>query len=144
MRCLTLSSALLNAGYKVSRSHAEAGSVKTDAPRSFVYDMVREWIKTNPVRLDKMSENSPSRVLVAKPMTHTVDLTLHSDAATYLEKGTKVHYQMNPLPNWGPAARARSVKVDQEQGKRKNEEEEVAAEPKRAKIEEEEEAAMNA
>ena len=46
------SSALLNAGYKVSRSHACAGSVKTDAPRSFIFDIMREYIKQNPVKME--------------------------------------------------------------------------------------------
>jgi tRNA (guanine26-N2/guanine27-N2)-dimethyltransferase len=58
-------SALLNAGYKVSRSHASQGSLKTDAPRQFLFDMVREYAKTSPIRIDKISENSPARVLNA-------------------------------------------------------------------------------
>lgn len=63
-----ISSALLNAGYKVSRSHASSGSVKTNAPRSFIYDIIREYIKTHPVRMDKIPENSKARPLIAKPM----------------------------------------------------------------------------
>ena len=62
-------SALLNAGYKVSRSHASSGSLKTDAPRSFLFDIVREYAKTNPVRLDKIAENSPAKVLNAGEQT---------------------------------------------------------------------------
>ena len=58
-------SALLNAGYKVSRSHASQGSLKTDAPRQFLFDMVREYAKTQPVRVDKIGEKSPARVLNA-------------------------------------------------------------------------------
>lgn len=63
------SSALLNAGYKVSRSHASSGSVKTDAPRSFVNDIVREYIKTHPVRMDRLGENSKARPFIEKAMT---------------------------------------------------------------------------
>jgi tRNA (guanine26-N2/guanine27-N2)-dimethyltransferase len=74
----SISSALLNAGYKVSRSHASSGSIKTDAPRSFLFDMVREYIKTNPVRLDKVAEGSPVRRMVAKPMTWVVPFALSS------------------------------------------------------------------
>jgi hypothetical protein len=68
-RLADCSSALLNAGYKVSRSHALAGSIKTDAPRSFVHDIMREFIKTNPVRMDKVPEGNPARVLLAKEQT---------------------------------------------------------------------------
>ncbi|WVQ99259.1 N2,N2-dimethylguanosine tRNA methyltransferase [Kwoniella sp. CBS 9459] len=123
-------SALLNAGYKVSRSHALAGAVKTDAPRSFIYDILREDIKTNPVRMDKIPEGSPARVLLAKPMTHTIDFTPHPDVA--LERtGKETFYQLNPLPNWGPAPRAKSIQVTitttTPEGKRKIEQVEVDA-----------------
>ncbi|RSH79757.1 RNA methyltransferase tRNA(m5U54)methyltransferase [Apiotrichum porosum] len=150
----TVVSALLNAGYKVSRSHAIGGSVKTNAPRSFVLDILREGLKTNPVRLDKVAENSPVRRLIAKPMTHTVDLTLNPDAKLFERDRSTVFYQLNPLPNWGPAPRARTVQVNEDgsevPNKRKSEDgeaHEAEAEAKRAKVEAEaddEEAAMNA
>lgn len=152
MTLLTFSSALVNAGFKVSRSHALSGSIKTDAPRSFIFDMVREQVKANPVRLDKVSETSPTRPLLAKPMTHTVDFTLHPEAKKFDNKAQKVVlYQENPLPNWGPGSRARDAKTS----KRKAEEEGAVveeAEVKRSKVEteaepvvvDEEEAAMNA
>ncbi|WWC61691.1 N2,N2-dimethylguanosine tRNA methyltransferase [Kwoniella dejecticola CBS 10117] len=104
-------SALLNAGYKVSRSHAQAGAIKTNAPRSFIYDILREEAKTNPIRIDKIAEGSPARVLIAKAMTHTIDFTPHPDAS--LERtGKETFYQINPLPNWGPAPRAKSIQVN--------------------------------
>jgi tRNA (guanine26-N2/guanine27-N2)-dimethyltransferase len=62
-------SALLNGGYKISRSHASPGSIKTNAPCSFMYDIVREHVKENPVRMDKIPEKSPSRYALLKPMT---------------------------------------------------------------------------
>ena len=61
-----VASALLNAGYRVSRSHAAAGSVKTDAPGDFIFDIIREWIKTNPVKMANVKENSPTRHLLEK------------------------------------------------------------------------------
>ena len=60
-------SALLNAGYQVSRSHACAGSIKTDAPTSFVFDILREWIKSNPVKMSNVKQNSPTRALLETP-----------------------------------------------------------------------------
>ena len=62
----SVASALLHAGHKISRSHACPGSLKTDATRRQVHDVFRSWIKTNPVRMDKVAELSPSRVLLAK------------------------------------------------------------------------------
>lgn len=63
------SSALLNANYTVSRSHAQPGSIKTDAPRVFVHDIIREWIKLNPVKMSNVKENSPAKVLLSKEQT---------------------------------------------------------------------------
>jgi len=60
------SSALLNAGNRVSRSHACPGSLKTDAPLREVHDIIRTWIKEHPVRLDKIGEKSPARRLLSK------------------------------------------------------------------------------
>lgn len=37
-------SALCNAGYRVSATHARAGALKTDAPYSVVWDILRQWI----------------------------------------------------------------------------------------------------
>lgn len=62
----TVASALLNAGYKVSRSHCVAGSLKTDAPREVVHDVFRKWIESNPVKLDNIKEGNPARVALAK------------------------------------------------------------------------------
>lgn len=158
----SLVSALLNAGYKVSRSHALSGSIKTNAPRSFVFDMIRETVKTNPVRLDKVSETSPTRPLLAKAMTwvlrlysannsHTIDFTPHPDAKRFDNKAAQkvVLYQENPLPNWGPGSRAKDAKT-----KRKIDGDEGGVstdtgdnEPKRPRVDavvDEEEAAMNA
>jgi tRNA (guanine26-N2/guanine27-N2)-dimethyltransferase len=79
-------SALLNGGYKVSRSHAAPGSIKTNAPCSFIYDIVREHVKENPVRMDKIPEKSPSRYALLKPMTYVLlPLALTNSALTDIE-----------------------------------------------------------
>ena len=73
------SSAILHAGYDISRSHACAGSLKTTATRADIHDIFRSWVKKHPVRMDKISETSPARVLLAKEpkyvaLTHLCDL----------------------------------------------------------------------
>ncbi|GAA5895558.1 hypothetical protein JCM8208_005267 [Rhodotorula glutinis] len=103
----TYGSALLNAGYTASRSHAVAGSIKTDAPRSFVHDVIREWIKEHPVKMSNVKDGSPAKVLLAKEMRHEVSLKHHPDAGRRLLDDVKVvRYQMNPQANWGPARAA--------------------------------------
>lgn len=60
------SSALLNGGYKVSRSHACPGSLKTNASHRELHDVFRSWVKRHPVKMDNISETSPARRLLAK------------------------------------------------------------------------------
>ncbi|GAA5870511.1 hypothetical protein JCM1840_004786 [Sporobolomyces johnsonii] len=103
----TMGSALLNASYTLSRSHAQAGSIKTNAPRTFVHDIIREWIKINPVKMANVKEGSPARVLLEKEQTHAVSLAPHPDVAAALLDNIKlVRYQTNPQANWGPAKAA--------------------------------------
>ena len=40
----SISSAILNQGYKVSASHAARGSIKTDAPTKVIWDIMRTWV----------------------------------------------------------------------------------------------------
>lgn len=41
------------------------GSLKTDAPRTFVHDIMREWIKQYPVKMENIKEGSPARKLLS-------------------------------------------------------------------------------
>lgn len=61
-----VASALLHAGHEISRSHACAGSLKTTASRVDIHDIFRSWIKTHPVRMDKVSPTSPTFQLLSK------------------------------------------------------------------------------
>lgn len=60
------SSALLHAGHKISRSHACPGSLKTTAPHQDIHDVIRCWIKNNPVKMENIGQGSPARRLLAK------------------------------------------------------------------------------
>ncbi|KAK4048628.1 RNA methyltransferase tRNA(m5U54)methyltransferase [Microbotryomycetes sp. JL201] len=100
-------SALLNAGYKISRSHASSGSIKTDAPRAFVHDIYREWIKKNPVNMKNVKDGSMAQRMLSREQKHVVDLTMNPDVDSALLTNNKlVMYQMNPQANWGPARAA--------------------------------------
>ncbi|ORZ10876.1 N2,N2-dimethylguanosine tRNA methyltransferase [Absidia repens] len=101
---LDLYSALLNAGYKVSGSHCNPQTLKTNAPASVVWDVLRAFIKKHPVTMANISENSPARKILAKEPSFEVDFTRHPDAKA--ESRNCVRYQVNPTANWGPKARA--------------------------------------
>ncbi|KAJ2931359.1 hypothetical protein H1R20_g5737, partial [Candolleomyces eurysporus] len=101
-----IASALLNAGFKVSRSHASPGSLKTNAGNRDIHDIYRAFIKTHPVKMDKVSPSSPAAKLLAKEPRLTIDFTSHPDSVTAAGKVKLVRYQENPAPNWGPGKKA--------------------------------------
>ncbi|KIO23382.1 hypothetical protein M407DRAFT_27161 [Tulasnella calospora MUT 4182] len=102
-------SAILNGGYKISRSHACAGSLKSDAPQAFIHDLMRTWILDHPVRMDKIKDEA-SKTLLNKPIGTTADFTRHPGLEAISNKIKLVRYQVNPQPNWGPGARPDSKK----------------------------------
>ena len=57
-RLLDFRSAILNAGFRVSLSHANKHALKTDAPNQFVFDMIRAWEKLHPTNRDKLDVDS--------------------------------------------------------------------------------------
>jgi len=99
-------SALLNAGHKISRSHACPGSLKTTASREVVHDVFRSWIKKHPVKMENISDTSPAKSLLAKEPKFVANFKRHPDTVTPSSKVKLVRYQPNPAPNWGPGTKA--------------------------------------
>ncbi|ORY89205.1 N2,N2-dimethylguanosine tRNA methyltransferase [Syncephalastrum racemosum] len=99
-----LFSAILNAGYEVSVSHCHPESVKTNAPSSVVWDIMRAHVKRMPVVMENIAENSPARSILAKQPTIEVDFT--HNPAVIKKSRSLVRYQTNPTANWGPKPRA--------------------------------------
>ena len=110
-----LFSAILNAGYNVSASHAGKQSIKTDAPSSVMWDIMRAWVKIHPVVMNNIAENSPARKILAKEPTIEVDFTKHPKAVSESKADNLVRYQINPTPNWGPKARSGQKRKSDEQ-----------------------------
>lgn len=98
------SSALLHQGYHVSGSHAAQGSIKTNAPPSALWDIMRSWVKLNPVK--NIKPDSPAGKILAVEPKNIADFTMHPDARSESRKNHLVRYQINPTKNWGPQARA--------------------------------------
>ncbi|KAF8928341.1 RNA methyltransferase tRNA(m5U54)methyltransferase [Dissophora ornata] len=97
-------SALLHQGYKVSGSHAAQGSIKTDAPPSAVWDVMRSWVKLNPVK--NINAQSPAGKILAVEPKIIANFEMHPDAKSESRKNHLVRFQQNPTKNWGPQARA--------------------------------------
>ncbi|XP_047556858.1 tRNA (guanine(26)-N(2))-dimethyltransferase isoform X2 [Lutra lutra] len=104
---LQLRSALLHAGFRVSLSHACKNAVKTDAPSSALWDIMRCWEKECPVKRERLSETSPAfRILSVEPRLQA-NFTIREDAnPSSRQRGLK-RFQANPEANWGPRPRAR-------------------------------------
>ncbi|XP_039108185.1 tRNA (guanine(26)-N(2))-dimethyltransferase isoform X3 [Hyaena hyaena] len=104
---LQLRSALLHAGFRVSLSHACKNAVKTDAPSSALWDIMRCWEKECPVKRERLSEASPAfRILSVEPRLQA-NFTVRDDAnPSSRQRGLK-RFQANPEANWGPRPRAR-------------------------------------
>ncbi|ELV14320.1 N(2),N(2)-dimethylguanosine tRNA methyltransferase [Tupaia chinensis] len=103
----SIESALLHAGFRVSLSHACKNAVKTDAPASALWDIMRCWEKECPVKRERLSETSPAfRILSVEPSLQA-NFTIREDAnPSSRQRGLK-RFQANPEPNWGPRPRAR-------------------------------------
>lgn len=100
-------SALLNAGFRVSLSHANKGAIKTDAPPEFIWDMMRAFEKENPSNKNNWSDVAQSILGRQNSFSsHKVDFTLHPDAEPPSKSQKLLRFQTNP-PNWGPKGKAR-------------------------------------
>ncbi|CAG5134674.1 unnamed protein product [Candidula unifasciata] len=100
-------SALLNGGYRVSLSHAAKNSYKTDAPIGFVWDIMRAWVKNNPVSSRRLTEGSIVKTILDQQQTYEVSFQEHADANPQSREKGLLRWQTNPEPYWGPKARAK-------------------------------------
>nr|XP_054763032.1 tRNA (guanine(26)-N(2))-dimethyltransferase-like isoform X1 [Lytechinus pictus] len=104
-------SAILNAGYRVSISHASAEALKTDAPASVLWDIFRAWVKDHPVSEKRLAASSPASSILSKEPSITVNFDPHPDAIP--KSRQLVRFPENPQANWGPKARAKMMAGDE-------------------------------
>lgn len=101
-------SAILNAGYKVSMSHACKNSIKTDAPAQIIWDIVRAWEKSNPANKEKMAPDRPGRRILEKNSETEINFEIHPDSNPQSRKQELLRFQVKPEKNWGPKSRAKT------------------------------------
>lgn len=115
--------ALRGLGYEVTRSHCKPGSIKTNAPWSVIWHIMREWIRQKaPVKTENIKKGTAAYRLLrldqenkeeeknGEAKTDDVDkLEVVFNQALGKDKSKKglVRYQMNPKENWGPLTRAK-------------------------------------
>lgn len=100
-------SAIVNAGYEVSGSHTGPRSIKTNAPASFMWDVMRAWILEKPIREESIKEQSPgANILKRREPKTPIDFTFNPKAKSASKAAGLVRYQQNPTANWGPKSKA--------------------------------------
>lgn len=105
---LQLRSALLHAGHQVSLSHACKNAIKTDAPPKVLWDIMRCWEKSNPVKREKLSPTSPAFKILSTDPSLEACFTVREDANPQSRKKHLTRFQENPQAFWGPKARAKA------------------------------------
>jgi len=109
---LTFRSAFLNAGYKVSISHCNPRAIKSDAPVTFFWAVMKKWVEDSGVlALDQLPEDSISKRIMTSSFDHKVSFDKHPDANPPSRKSGLCRFQENPTANWGPMAKAKSAKI---------------------------------
>ncbi|XP_060943964.1 tRNA (guanine(26)-N(2))-dimethyltransferase [Limanda limanda] len=122
-------SALLHAGHRASLAHACKNAIKTNAPPAAIWDIMRCWEKSNPVKREKLSETSPAFKILSTEPSLEACFTVREDANPQSRKRHLRRFQENPQAFWGPKARAKANsgistslkdKREKNQNKRKN------------------------
>lgn len=106
---LVFRSALTNAGYLWSQTHTSAIGTKTNAPASFVWDIMRAWAQHKPKQGASEPQEHGKRIL-AKAASSNVDLTIVESADVRAKTVGYSAFPRNPGPDWGPKARATNKK----------------------------------
>ncbi|KAI3384991.1 hypothetical protein SNEBB_005167 [Seison nebaliae] len=104
-------SALLSANYRVSFSHCEKSSLKTNASSNVMMALFHQWIEENPnsVKKDKIDSLSHIYERVGKFRKEHPEIKFDFSYNSSCESKTKLkglnRYPVNPEPFWGPMGR---------------------------------------
>lgn len=104
---LKFRSAILHAGYAVSFSHACKSSIKTDAPAAVLWDILRCWSRTHPVKAERFIDGTALKAILSRsPQTEHNLEELHMAANPESRKQALARFPENPAAHWGPGTRA--------------------------------------
>ncbi|KAH9326009.1 hypothetical protein KI387_006187, partial [Taxus chinensis] len=97
-------SAIINAGYRVSGTHAIPLGLKTDAPMDVIWDIMRSWVKIHPVKSQPPDQSGS--VILAKEPTMKANFTRAQSALSHSQTKKVPRFLPNPENYWGPKPRA--------------------------------------
>ncbi|KAG6543187.1 hypothetical protein Mapa_015437 [Marchantia paleacea] len=97
-------SAVANAGYRISGSHANPLGLKTDAPMEVLWDIMRCWVKEHPVKAQAVE--TPGSVILSKEPELQANFTKVNAALSKAQAKGVARFLPNPEEYWGPKPRA--------------------------------------
>lgn len=97
-------SAIINAGYHISGTHANPLGLKTDAPMHIIWDIMRCWVKMHPVK--SQSPDQPGSVILAKESNLKANFARAQAALSKAQSKKVARFLPNPENYWGPKPRA--------------------------------------
>lgn len=105
-----LRSAILNSGYRVSISHCNPISIKTNAPNHVLWDIFKEWSRSQSTpSIEKLKDGEMAKTILQKPSTSAISFAVHPEANPPSKDQKLLRFQVNP-PFWGPKSRAKPTK----------------------------------
>lgn len=69
-------------------------------------DILRCWVRKNPVSSDRLQKDSIARTILSKEPSFDADFSTHPDANPVSRRRGLVRWQLNPEKDWGPKPRA--------------------------------------
>ncbi|KAK7266617.1 hypothetical protein RIF29_19266 [Crotalaria pallida] len=97
-------SAVLNAGYRISGTHVNPLGLKSDAPMDVIWDIMRCWVKTHPVKTQP--EDQPGTVILSKEPVLEANFTRAVASLSKAQAKKVARFLPNPERHWGPKLRA--------------------------------------
>ena len=68
---------------------------------------MRAWVKDHPVSEKRLIAGSVAKAILEKEPVHKISFEVHPDANPDSREKGLLRWQANPLPNWGPKAKAK-------------------------------------
>ena len=102
-------SAIKNAGYKVSFSHTERSSLKTEMPANKLWDLMKCLANSEEAVSKVPPQQSPGYKIVTTPIEFVADFTLEEGVLPLSKVYNLKRFPENP-PNWGPQSRPKKSK----------------------------------
>nr|CAD1841825.1 unnamed protein product [Ananas comosus var. bracteatus] len=97
-------SAVINAGYRISGSHVNPLGLKSDAPMDVIWDIMRCWVNSHPIRAQPPDHSGT--VILSKEPTLQANFARAAASLSKAQVKKVKRFLPNPERHWGPKVRA--------------------------------------